>query len=49
MGGENTEVLLQAMSPQGREIILGGKKDPVFGHAILFGLGGVFVELLEKA
>ena len=35
------------MIAQGQELILGGKKDAVFGHAILFGLGGVFVELLE--
>ena len=47
IGGQGTEVLLQPMSAQGRELILGGKKDAVFGHAILFGLGGVFVELLE--
>jgi acetyltransferase len=47
IGGQGTEVLLQPMSAPGRELILGGKKDAVFGHAILFGLGGVFVELLE--
>jgi acyl-CoA synthetase (NDP forming) len=47
IGGQGTEVLLQPMSAQGYELILGGKKDAIFGHAVLFGLGGVFVELLD--
>lgn len=32
---------------KGREIIIGGKKDEQFGQTILFGLGGIFVELLK--
>ncbi len=32
---------------KGSEFILGSKKDPVFGSAILFGLGGVFTELFK--
>ncbi|MCX6665825.1 MAG: bifunctional acetate--CoA ligase family protein/GNAT family N-acetyltransferase [Euryarchaeota archaeon] len=31
----------------GYELILGSKKDPVFGSIILFGLGGVFTELFK--
>lgn len=31
----------------GREIIIGIKKDETFGHVIMAGLGGVFVELLN--
>jgi len=31
----------------GREIILGGKKDPIFGQTILFGAGGVFAEFIR--
>ncbi|MCK4669883.1 MAG: acetate--CoA ligase family protein [Nanoarchaeota archaeon] len=31
----------------GREVIIGLKKDPVFGHVIMFGLGGIFVEVLK--
>ena len=47
IGGEETEVLLQAMADKGRELILGGKQDQVFGPVILFGLGGIFVEVFE--
>ncbi len=32
---------------EGEQFIIGLKKDPVFNHVILFGLGGVFTELLE--
>ncbi|MBI4159102.1 acetate--CoA ligase family protein [Candidatus Woesearchaeota archaeon] len=31
----------------GNEIIIGIKKDPTFGHIILFGLGGVYTEVLK--
>jgi acyl-CoA synthetase (NDP forming) len=32
---------------QGREVIIGLKKDPTFGHVILFGIGGIFVEAIK--
>lgn len=32
---------------EGIETIVGVKKDPVFGHAVMFGLGGVFVEVYD--
>ncbi len=32
---------------KGQEIIIGGKTDPVFGPVILFGMGGVGVELFK--
>jgi acetyltransferase len=32
---------------EGQQLIIGLKKDPVFGPVILFGLGGVFTELLS--
>lgn len=32
---------------EGEKIIIGIKKDPVFGHMILFGLGGIFTEVLD--
>ena len=31
----------------GKEIIIGGADDPQFGDVVLFGLGGVFVEVLK--
>ncbi len=40
------EILVQEMVPKGGiEIIVGAKRDPSFGDVILFGLGGVSVEL----
>jgi len=35
------------MSRKGYEVIIGSKKDPLFGHIILFGMGGIFVELFR--
>ncbi|MBU5537346.1 MAG: acetate--CoA ligase family protein [Candidatus Aenigmatarchaeota archaeon] len=32
---------------KGREFIIGIKKDPTFGHVIMFGAGGIFVEALK--
>jgi acyl-CoA synthetase (NDP forming) len=40
-------VLIQEMVPRGTEIVIGIKCDPQFGHAVMFGLGGVFVEVLD--
>ncbi len=34
-------------SPSGREIMIGVVRDPVFGPAISFGLGGTLVEILQ--
>lgn len=31
----------------GKEIIIGGKHDPQFGETVLFGLGGIFVEVFK--
>lgn len=40
-------VLVQRMLSGGREVILGGKRDPSFGPVVMFGLGGVYVEVFE--
>ncbi|MCS7258419.1 MAG: acetate--CoA ligase family protein [candidate division WOR-3 bacterium] len=39
--------LLQKMAQPGIETILGIKKDPQFGSIIMFGLGGIYVEVLK--
>lgn len=40
-------ILVQEMVPKGYEVIVGGLRDAQFGPVVMFGLGGVFVELLE--
>ncbi len=37
----------QMVQKKGYEIILGGKTDPIFGPVVLFGMGGVGVELFK--
>jgi succinyl-CoA synthetase beta subunit len=40
-------VLVAPMITDGVETILGVKRDPVFGPVVMFGLGGIFVEVLK--
>jgi len=40
-------VLVQAMARKGVELIIGGKKDPQFGHMVVLGLGGIYVEIFR--
>jgi len=40
-------VLIEAMVKKGAEIIIGGIRDAQFGPAVMFGIGGIFVELLK--
>lgn len=47
-GAEIAGVLVAGMDRSvGVEVILGGLHDPVFGPVIMFGLGGIFVEVLK--
>jgi acetyltransferase len=39
--------LVQEMVPPGVEVILGMKRDPQFGPIVMFGLGGIFVEIFK--
>ncbi len=42
-----TGILVEKMSPNAVEAIVGAFKDPQFGPTLMFGLGGVLVELLK--
>ena len=40
-------VLVEEMVSKGVEVAVGGLRDPEFGPAVMFGLGGVFIEVLR--
>jgi acyl-CoA synthetase (NDP forming) len=46
-GAKIQGVSVQNMAKQGVEVIVGMSKDPQFGAVIMFGLGGVMVEILK--
>jgi 4-hydroxybutyryl-CoA synthetase (ADP-forming) len=40
-------VLVQEMVKAGKETIIGAKQDPKFGPLVMFGMGGIYVEVLK--
>ena len=38
--------LIEEMVPKGREVVVGGFRDPQFGPLVMVGLGGIFIETL---
>ncbi|MHA1653333.1 MAG: acetate--CoA ligase family protein [Candidatus Thorarchaeota archaeon] len=40
-------VFISSFAEMGTEVIIGVTRDPQFGHALMFGLGGIFVEVLK--
>ena len=40
-------ILVEEMATPSTEVIVGGLRDPQFGQAMMFGLGGIFVEIYK--
>ena len=47
IGGSDLQFFVQKQMPQGLEVILGAKAEEGLGHMIMFGLGGVYVEIMK--
>lgn len=41
------QALVQRMAPAGVEVVIGAYRDPQFGPLVMFGLGGLYVEVLR--
>ncbi|PQP33636.1 acyl-CoA synthetase, partial [Desulfobacteraceae bacterium SEEP-SAG9] len=40
-------VLIQKMAEPGEEVIMGMNRYPIFGPLLMFGIGGIFVEVFQ--
>ncbi|WP_238492555.1 acetate--CoA ligase family protein [Desulfotruncus alcoholivorax] len=40
-------ILLQKSESEGTEVILGGKRDPQFGPVLVYGMGGIYAEIMR--
>lgn len=47
MGGNRNHVLVQEMVKGQRELVIGLTRDAQFGPCVMFGLGGIFAEILK--
>ncbi|MBU1570239.1 MAG: acetate--CoA ligase family protein, partial [Proteobacteria bacterium] len=47
IGASDLKFLVQKYQPGGRELIIGAKAEKGLGHLIMFGLGGIYVEILK--
>ncbi|MFH0725594.1 MAG: acetate--CoA ligase family protein [Pseudomonadota bacterium] len=46
-GTKDLKFLIQKFQPGGLEVIMGAKAEPGLGHLIMFGLGGIYVEIMK--
>lgn len=46
-GSKDLKFLVQKFQPGGLEVIMGAKAEPNLGHLIMFGLGGIYVEIMK--
>jgi len=43
----DVDILLQKQVKRGIELYIGAKNDPTFGYMVLFGIGGIYVEVFK--
>lgn len=46
-GPKGLRFFVQKFMPGGKEVIIGAKAEPGLGHTVMFGLGGIMVELMK--
>lgn len=47
LGASDLRFLVQQYLPGGREVIVGAKAEKELGHLVMFGMGGIYVEILK--